>query len=76
MSKLKISVERNAAVFVLPWIIAQESGYFAAEDVEVELIAAGSYMLTADRPEADHRQVSPLAGQTAFTSGRVGVFQA
>ncbi len=76
MSNVKISVERNAAVFVLPWIIAQESGYFAEEDVEVDLIPAGSYMLTADRPELDHRQVSPMAGQQAYTSGQVAVFQA
>jgi hypothetical protein len=76
MSTLSIKVERNAAVFVLPWIIAQERGYFAAEDVDVELIPTGSYMLTADRPVADHREVSPLAGQQAYTTGEVGVFQA
>ena len=76
MTNLKISVERNAAVFTLPWIIARDAGFFADEDLEIDLIPTGSYQLTVDTPVTDHKLVSALEGQKAYTSGEVGVFQA
>ena len=42
MALKKTRIEVNNAVFSLPYHVAKEEGYFAAEGYDVELVPAGS----------------------------------
>lgn len=61
MALKKTRIEVNNAVFSLPYHVAKEEGYFAAEGYDVELVPAGSGRdrdkEVPDKPIEDHRLV-------------------
>ena len=57
--------EFSQAVFNLPWLVAQEEGLFAQEDIEVEFLRARQWD-TARAPEPDPQQVDPFWRHAPF----------
>ena len=61
MTTTKARIEVNNAVFSLPYHVALEEGYFAAEGCDVELVPAGSGRdrdkEVPEQPIEDHRLV-------------------
>ena len=67
--------EYSQVVFNLPWLVAQEEGLFAAEDIEVEFLRARQW--AADRPpEPDPMQVDPFWRHAPFEEQATTSFNA
>jgi NitT/TauT family transport system substrate-binding protein len=65
----------NQAVFDLPWLVAQEAGFFAEEDLEVVFLPQTPW--DAHRPlETDPAQVPPFWQYTAFETHAATAFNA
>jgi NitT/TauT family transport system substrate-binding protein len=61
----KITNEFSQAVFNLPWLVAQEEGLFAREDLEVEFIRSRERD-SGLPPEADPTKVNPFWRHVPF----------
>ncbi len=61
----KITNEYSQAVFNLPWLVAQEEGLFAKEDLEVEFIRSRERDSSLP-PEADPTKVDPFWRHAPF----------
>ena len=65
----------NQAVFDLPWLVAQQEGLFAREDIEVVFLPQTSW--DAQRPpETDPGQVPPFWQYTSFEAREAAAFNA
>lgn len=71
----KVTNEFSQAVFNLPWLVAQEEGLFAQEDIEVEFIRARQWDPTR-APEADPTQVNPFWRHAPFEECAATAFNA
>jgi NitT/TauT family transport system substrate-binding protein len=67
--------EFSQAVFNLPWLVAQEEGLFAQEDIEVEFLRARQWD-TARAPEPDPQQVDPFWRHAPFEERAAAAFNA
>jgi NitT/TauT family transport system substrate-binding protein len=71
----KIVNEFSQAVFNLPWLVAQEEGFFAQEDLEVEFTRSNEW--DAHRaPEADPLKVDPFWRHHPFEEQAADCFNA
>lgn len=61
----KIINEYSQAVFNLPWLVAEEEGFFSEEGLEVEFIRANERDASLP-PEADPTQVDPFWRHAPF----------
>jgi NitT/TauT family transport system substrate-binding protein len=80
MTLKKTRIEVNNAVFSLPYHVAKEEGYFAAEGYDVELVPAGS---GRDRdkevpvqPIEDHRLVKSYGWHEGIEKGEFCMYRA
>ncbi|MEU7042035.1 ABC transporter substrate-binding protein [Streptomyces varsoviensis] len=64
-----------SAVFALPWLVAAEHGYFAAEDIEVEFVKNRAEQ-TLTEPAEDHQLVDSIRNHVPFEEGRVDLYRA
>jgi NitT/TauT family transport system substrate-binding protein len=71
----KITTEVVQAVFNLPWLVAQEEGLFADEDLEVEFVR-GTDWDPARPAESDPRRVDPFWRHAPFEERSAQIFNA
>jgi NitT/TauT family transport system substrate-binding protein len=71
----KITNEYSQAVFNLPWLVAEEEGYFAEEDLEVEFMHAREWDANK-APEADPTKVDPFWRHHPFEEQAADCFNA
>jgi NitT/TauT family transport system substrate-binding protein len=64
-----------SAVFALPWLVADELGYFAEEDVAVEFVRNRAEQKLTE-PVADHELVDSIRNHVPFEEGRVDLYRA
>ncbi|ONI77990.1 hypothetical protein ALI144C_31855 [Actinosynnema sp. ALI-1.44] len=64
-----------SAIFALPWLVADEHGYFADEDVRVEFVENRADQRLA-KPVDDHRLVDSIRNHVPFEEGQVDVYRA
>ena len=80
MTLKKTRIEVSNAVFSLPYHVAQEEGYFAAEGYDVELVPAGSGRdrdkEVPDRPIEDHRAVRSYGWHEGIEKGEFCLYRA
>jgi len=80
MTLKKTRIEVNNAVFSLPYHVAREEGYFAAEGYDVELVPAGSGRdrdkEVPDRPIEDHRTVRSYGWHEGIEKGEFCMYRA
>ena len=73
-------IEVSNAVFSLPYYVARDEGYFAAEGLAVELVPAGSGRnrdtLVPARPIEDHRTVESSGWHTGIEQDEVCLYRA
>jgi NitT/TauT family transport system substrate-binding protein len=67
--------EFSQAVFNLPWLVAQEEGLFAQEDIAVEFLRARQWD-TRRAPEPDPQQVDPFWRHAPFEEREAAAFNA
>jgi NitT/TauT family transport system substrate-binding protein len=71
----RITNEFSQAVFNLPWLVAQEEGLFAQEDIEVEFLRARQWDTTR-APEPDPQRVDPFWRHAPFEERAAAAFNA
>jgi NitT/TauT family transport system substrate-binding protein len=80
MARKTTRIEVSNAVFSLPYYVARDEGYFAAEGLEVELVPAGSGRnrdaLVPNRPIEDHRMVESYGWHTGIEQDEVCLYRA
>ena len=80
MQLRKTRIEVNNAVFSLPYHVAKEEGYFAAEGYDVELVPAGSGRdrdkEVPDKPIEDHRLVKSYGWHEGIEKGEFCMYRA
>lgn len=80
MALKKTRIEVNNAVFSLPYHVAREEGYFAAEGYDVELVPAGSGRdrdkEVPERPIEDHRTVRSYGWHEGIEKGEFCMYRA
>jgi len=80
MTPRKTRIEVNNAVFSLPYHVAREEGYFAAEGYDVELVPAGSGRDrdkdVPDKPIEDHRLVKSYGWHEGIEKGEFCMYRA
>ncbi len=80
MTLKKTRIEVNNAVFSLPYHVAREEGYFAAEGYDVELVPAGSGRdrdkEVPERPIEDHRTVRSYGWHEGIEKGEFCMYRA
>ncbi|MEU2439742.1 ABC transporter substrate-binding protein [Streptomyces rubradiris] len=64
-----------SAVFALPWLVADELGYFAEENVAVEFIQNRAEQKLTE-PVADHELVDSIRNHVPFEEGQVDLYRA
>ncbi|MFC4034784.1 ABC transporter substrate-binding protein [Streptomyces polygonati] len=64
-----------SAVFALPWLVADELGYFAEEGIEVEFVRNRAEQVLTE-PVADHELVDSIRNHVPFEEGQVDVYRA
>ncbi|HEY5622652.1 MAG TPA: ABC transporter substrate-binding protein [Gammaproteobacteria bacterium] len=80
MAKKKLKIEVNNAVFSLPYHVALEQGFFAAEHLSVELVPAGSGRNrdkeVPDTPIEDHTAVKSYGWHEGIEKGEFSMYRA
>jgi NitT/TauT family transport system substrate-binding protein len=80
MALLHTRIEVSNAVFSLPYHVAKEEGYFAAEGYDVELIPAGSGRdrdkEVPEQPIEDHRLVKSYGWHEGIEKGEFCMYRA
>jgi NitT/TauT family transport system substrate-binding protein len=80
MTLKKTRIEVNNAVFSLPYHVAKEEGYFAAEGYDVELVPAGSGRNrdrdVPEQPIEDHRAVKSYGWHEGIERGEFCMYRA
>jgi NitT/TauT family transport system substrate-binding protein len=71
----QVTNEFSQAVFNLPWLVADEEGLFAQEDIEVEFLRSRQWDPTRG-PEPDPRQVDPFWRHAPFEERAAASFNA
>lgn len=70
----KVVSEISGTVFSLPWLIAKDEEFFAAEGIEMAFVRARpSGVVTHTENPAD---VNPVLGHVAFEEARVSIYRA
>jgi len=64
-----------SAVFALPWLVADELGYFAEEGVAVEFVKNRAEQVLTE-PVADHELVDSIRNHVPFEEGQVDLYRA
>ncbi|MFD0392638.1 ABC transporter substrate-binding protein [Streptomyces nogalater] len=64
-----------SAVFALPWLVADELGYFTEENVAVEFIRNRAEQKLTE-PVADHELVDSIRNHVPFEEGQVDLYRA
>jgi NitT/TauT family transport system substrate-binding protein len=64
-----------SAVFALPWLVANEHGYFAAEGISVEFVRNRAEQVLTE-PVADHSVVDSIRNHVPFEEGQVDLYRA
>ena len=70
----KVMSETNGAVFSLPWYVAKDEGFFAAEGIDMEFVRAHAVIPkhNTDNPE----DVNPILGHIPFEEQQVTIYRA
>src|SRR5262245_26083287 len=80
MTLKKTRIEVSNAVFSLPYHVAKEEGYFAAEGYDVQLVPAGSGRdrdkAVPDQPIEDHRAVPSYGWHEGIEKGEFCMYRA
>lgn len=71
----QITSEYFQAIFNLPWLVAQDEGLFAREEIEVTFIRGGSSG-RSPAPETDRCAVDPFWVHAPFEQGAAHTFSA
>lgn len=71
----QVTNEFSQAVFNLPWLVADEEGLFAQEDIEVTFLRSRQWDPTR-APEPDPRQVDPFWRHAPFEERAAAAFNA
>src|SRR5918999_4851826 len=71
----QVTNEFSQAVFNLPWLVADEEGLFAQEDIEVTFLRSRQWDPTR-APEPDPRQVDPFWRHAPFEERAAASFNA
>ncbi|MDG9701983.1 ABC transporter substrate-binding protein [Streptomyces sp. DH37] len=64
-----------SAVFALPWLVADERGYFASEGISVEFVENRAEQVLT-QPVEDHGLVDSIRNHVPFEEGRVDLYRA
>ncbi|MFD8963925.1 ABC transporter substrate-binding protein [Streptomyces sp. NPDC059568] len=64
-----------SAVFALPWLAADELGYFAEEGIAVEFVRNRAEQVLTE-PVADHELVDSVRNHVPFEEGQVDLYRA
>ncbi len=70
----KVISETAGAVFSLPWFVAQDEGFFAAEGIDMEFMESVS--IKVDQHTENHEEVDPILGHTPFEDRQVVIYRA
>ncbi len=79
MTVKKLKIEGSSAIFSLPYYVAQEEGYFAAEGLDIEITRNVLYWPTSSEGIellADHKSVSVFGAFSAFENGESSLYRA
>ena len=80
MTRRHIRIEVNNAVFSLPYHVAQERGFFGDEELQVDLIPAGSGRdrdkEVPETPIEDHRAVKSYGWHEGIEAGEFSLYRA
>lgn len=70
----KVMSETNGAVFSLPWYVAKDEGFFAAEGIDMQFIAA--HAVIPKHNTDDPEEVNPILGHVPFEEQQVAIYRA
>ncbi len=70
----KVISETSGAVFSLPWFVAEDEGFFAAEGIDMEFVE--SHSVHVDQHTSDPEEVDPILGHTPFEDRQVAIYRA
>ena len=70
----KVVSETSGAVFSLPWFVAKDEGFFAAERIDMEFVE--SHSVKVDQHTSDPEEVDPILGHTPFEDRQVAIYRA
>jgi NitT/TauT family transport system substrate-binding protein len=79
MTVKKLKIEGSSAIFSLPYFVAQEEGYFAAEGLDIEITRNIGYWSTSSEDIellADHKSVNAFGAFSAFEKGESSLYRA
>ena len=70
----KVVSETSGAVFSIPWFVAKDEGFFAAEGINMEFVEPHS--VHVEQPATDPEKVDPILGHTPFEEKQVAIYRA
>ncbi|MCH7737254.1 MAG: hypothetical protein IIA92_03790 [Chloroflexi bacterium] len=70
----KVMSETNGAVFSLPWYVAKDEGFFAAEGIDMEFVRAHPVIPEHNTDNPD--DVDPILGHIPFEEQQVTIYRA
>jgi NitT/TauT family transport system substrate-binding protein len=79
MTVRKLKIEGSSAIFSLPYYVAQEEEYFAAEGLDIEITRNVVYWPTSSEEIellADHKSVNAFGAFSAFENGESSLYRA
>ena len=79
MTLKKLRIEGSTAIFSLPYYVAQEEGYFAAEGLDVDITRDIGYWRPSSKDielVTDHRSVNAFGAFSDFEEGNSSLYRA
>ena len=70
----KVMSETNGAVFSLPWYVAKDEGFLAAEGIDMEFVKA--HVIIPEHNTDKHEDVNPILGHIPFEDQQVTIYRA
>ncbi len=70
----KVISETNGAVFSLPWYVAKDEGFFAAEGIDMEFVKA--HAVNPEHITDNPDDVNPILGHIPFEAQQVTIYRA
>lgn len=75
MTLKKLVSETSSPIFSLPYFVARDEGYFAAEGLDVELVRKGQRDVVI-KPVEDHHLISAFTAKSSFEDGEASLYRA